>query len=213
MNFDSFPAYEFIKENRFFISQLFFLLKTKSYLLDINDLFKGIDKLEISAEDYIIISFGIDTSYFKDYVDVKLLSDSCYKDISIFNFSPYSSPLVSQSLFVLKKSDRPFIIHNQINPEEIDKYKLDQLDKELQLYASIVDLNIENLISEEFREAHPDTEFQKYVLAVIAKNTEIRWKKKIELIQLSLHSQYEEKGLPNSLNDIISLKMNKDKGD
>ncbi|MEI6678266.1 MAG: hypothetical protein WCL21_06645 [Mariniphaga sp.] len=204
LNYDTFLATEtggIIKDG---ISQTFLYKRSRSYLLKPEDIFKGIEELDAN-ENYLILSFGINISYYIDYFKVKGLTLDQFNGLLIIQVP--GSRIVSPSIFIIKKDELPNIISQEIGAEIIGRFSLEKINEEYKIYASVLDLN---LVTEEIRaensQGKSEDELRKSVLLSLTVNTEIRWKKSVELVQFIEYSEYRQQGLPNGLSDIIKLK-------
>ncbi len=186
------------------ISETFYSIPKKTYLLERNEIFDAIDKLKISPEEFIIVTFGVN---FSDYLQSntqgltknKEEEDNYkYKNVEIVNFQTCQTPLVGNTFFILKLDDLPLIKHNKAN----EKFKLDELDKETHLSAKVFDLYKENDIRKLIEDEHNSKDFKKSALVCIELNTEIRWKENINCFCLKVYSQFWDRGTPNKLEDV-----------
>ena len=209
INFDTFLAEDYARELNYTISQQFYFKKTKSYLLNKDDLFKAIDCLKIkNPNDYVIVAFGLHIPYF-DGVDGLDIENKKYKEFEMCEINnPF--PLLNQSLVVMKKTDLPYFNYLEINPEIREKYELDEINSQIKLYASVIDLNQKEDLWNELPQ-RKEVNLRTQVLLRIELSTEFRWKEDIELVQIKLFSIYEEKGIPNKLKDILPMNNQKDK--
>jgi hypothetical protein len=206
LNFDSFLASHIAKKFKYGISETFFYAKSDKYLLNISDVFKGIDKLKINSSDYVIVNFGNNLSYIKDQYTIDDLSDYKYKDIEIINFQESNHLIAGESLFILRKTDLPNIIYKDLDAEQIDKYSLELIDHEIKLYLSVVNLNKNEELRNELKPSYEDKDLNKSVLLNLSILTEIRWKKGVTNIMIQVNTPYRERGIPNSLKDVIEIK-------
>ena len=209
INFDTILATESVQSFMSAISNQFYLQSTESYLLGIDDFFKGIDKLDLDKNRHVILAFSLNLSYFLEINNAitKENEEYFYKDIPIKSFQ-FSNRFVSQTLFVLDKSDMPCLCHYELAGKQIENYKLKLIDEEIYLYTSVIDLNNDEDVRNQYKEQNNvenDADLKKKALAVIEINVESRWKNSVEIIRLKLYSQYQDKGLPNSLDDIKPL--------
>lgn len=204
INFDSFLAEGYVRELNYTFSQQFHLKNTRKYLLDKEKLFKGIDCLNIEEPDnYVIIAFDLHIPYFEG-TDGLDSTNNKYNGIEIYEIRG-SLSLLNQSLVILKKTDLPYFNYLEVNPEIREKYELEEINSNIKLYASVIDLNKrEDLWNELSQRGEVDLRTQ--VLLRIELSTEFRWKENIELVQIRLFSIYEEKGIPNKLKDIQPFK-------
>lgn len=200
IDFDSFIASVLSRNISDGIASTFFYKKSETYLLKQEDIFKAIDKLNINNE-YLIVSFGINIEHYINYLKIPNLSLQNYKDIEIHSYN--GSRLVDSSLFLLKKTDLPFISTKAIEKVQIDKYSLYKISDSINLYTSILDLNeTSEEIFNKNKDGKEEDEIRKSVLMSIIISTEIKWKKNVNVINLIEYSKYRQKGLPNNLNEI-----------
>ena len=139
-----------------------------------------------------------------NFYKVKDLTNSGYKKTSIVNFA--GAGIISQSFFILKKEDLPNIISVEIKNDLIEKYSLEKICSDLNIFASVLDLN---LVSPEIRAENignsTEQELRKSILLSIVQSIEVRWKKEIEVIEIIEYSEYKEMGMPNNLDEVISF--------
>lgn len=200
IDFDSFLASVLSRNISEGIASTFFYKKSETYLLKQEDIFKAIDRLKINNE-YLIVSFGINIEHYINNLKIPNLSLQKYKDIDICSYN--GSRPVDSSLFLLKKTDLPFISTKEIEKEQIDKYSLNKISDSMNLYTSILDLNeTSKEIFNENKDGKEEDEIRKSVLMSIIISTEIKWKKNVNVINLIEYSKYRQKGLPNNLNEI-----------
>ena len=201
-NFHSILASQYIANFRILLSETFYFNTTKSYLLKEEDLQSGLKNLSLNSNNHIIISFDISEYTLKQ---IGGFSDGFFHEINYFNFPYCNNLLLGGSFFILNKSDLPRIYHQEINQIVIEKYKLKSLDDKLNLFAIVIDLHDEPEIREELVESNPGTTLEKYVLAYIGIIAEIRWKKNIDIIQIRLVTPYDQRGLPNSPDEVLQF--------
>lgn len=200
VNFDLVLASSIAKRFRSAISETFFHNKSSNYVLSPEDIFTAIDQLNLN-EEYVIVCFSLDLSYFIDTLKIPELTPSKYKNIEIISFWDCNYFLVGESIFILKKSDLPNLINNRVTFEEIEKYSLKMIDEKFNIYSSIIDLNKNSTLRQELIGSGQERDMKKSVLLTLAINIEIRWKKKVDNLFIRMYSQFEERGLPNSLSD------------
>jgi hypothetical protein len=204
MNFDSILASllsETIKER---IPYTFLLKKTKTYLLKPNDIFSAIDKLKINKQ-FLIICFGVNLDYFINNLKIQKLTKEKYRNVQILTYS--RTRYFDSSFFILKRDDLPNIITRKATPDIIEKYSLKEINEKLNLYTSVIDLN--NTTSEIFNEHKQnkeEDELKKQALVNIIMPIEIKWRKEIEMIQMTEYSEYRQQGIPDNLDEVKSIK-------
>lgn len=203
--YDTVMAEQFSFNFQMSLSETFDRNKTRAFLLPEQDLFDGIRKLQPKPENHIIVAFGITLDYFIA-LGIKGLSKDEFLGIKIVNIPICNHRLVGQSLFILSKSYLPGIHYHEVLEEDFIKYNLTTpYNDTLKLYTSVIDLNQDQELRDELKLRHKDKDLRKYVLCGIWMRIEIRWKKKIDLVKLSIHNPYDSTDLPSKLKDINPL--------
>lgn len=189
------------KYSAFFISN-----RTTIYTLETKDVFKAIDKLNVSSE-YVIIMFGVYLDFYKDILKIKDLKEDKYGEIDILKFDT-CIPSVYNSLFIIKKQDLPSLRFYDIPETDKVKYKLTtQIDENHHVYADIIDYkeNPELLQRIKNENRDPNKDLSKCVLAKIDLFAELRMGKDVEMIHMLIDSGYEQRGLVSYIHDITPL--------
>lgn len=183
------------------LAETFLYKKTRSYLLQPDDLFKAVDRLAID-DSFTIINFGINLDHYINDLKVQRLSLAQYKSTDIRSLA--GTRLVNDSIFILKKSDLPCFLTMDIAPDIIEKYGLRKISETINLYASVIDLNStsEVIFNENKQQDRTDDEIRKSVLLNIIISVEIKWKRRMEVIQLSQHSKFRSKRTANKIDDV-----------
>jgi len=211
-NFDSFIASAVAMEYSIRISESFyFALNKKRYILKSEEVFSAIDKLNLDSDKFIIISFGI---YFDFYIDslkvnnLTKLNDNIfsYKGLRILNYDTCNWQTVGNTFFVLQIDDLPRIESKSVNPEKVSKFQLtafeDLKEQGIFLYTGVVDLNKEKELRDEVALSVTDSDLTKCVIASVALDTEIKWKKNVKCIGIKIYEQFDDRGTPNNMDDI-----------
>jgi len=207
LEFDSFLASVLSRRIVEGLASTFLYKRTKSYLFKYTDFFNAIDKFELT-DNHFIVAFGVNIENFINQHKVAGLSTEKYKETNIYSF--IGSQLVNNSMFILRKSDLPFISTKPISDEIIEKYSLKKISDKINLFSSIIDLNdTSEEIYNENKEGKEDDEIKKSVLMSIIISVELLWKKNIDVIQLIEFSEYRQKGLPNELKEIETFEKKK----
>jgi hypothetical protein len=201
LNYDSFLGNALSRRINDGIASTFFFKKTRAYIVKPEKIFEAIDRLKVDS-NYVIVCFGVFLDYYIKQLSINGLTQSEYKGISIHCFS--GSNHVSQSFFILKKDDLPNIKDIPTQDKYISKYSLDKVSRKFDLHASVVDLkSASEEILNENRKDPSDYEIMKSVLLNIHLDLEIKWKNKIDMVQIVEYSEYKQKGLESNLRDII----------
>lgn len=207
LNSDSIVAESVAIELRNLMLNGFVFMNKITYKLSDKDIFYAIDRLEINANDFVIVAIGLNLVYYKRLGIEELIETDdiwCYNGIKVININNSMNTLVSQSLFIIMKNDLPNVLQNEIAPEIKEKYKLDEIDVEKHIYGKILDLNdVDNkIIRDEVSQKVEDKDLSQKVVVCVDLRTEIRYKTNTKCIQFKSFSQFEDRGIINKLSDI-----------
>lgn len=185
------------------------LMQPKKYILKEEDIFKAIDKLNLNPSEHIIVAIGVNMSYFSmlNIQGLKLEGeDWFYNQMKIVNINNQMNDLVRQSFFILKKSDLPTTIYNEVSENIKEKFDLEKIEETRLIYANILDLNksMNQSIKEEISNINTE-DLSKMVIVCVGINTEIRYKTNTNCFQLKIFYQFDDRGTVNSLSDIQSV--------
>ena len=209
MNFDSIVAEGVNTEFQYYALNTFSLMFPQKYSFQDKDIFPAIDRLNLSSEKFVIIAIGLNLDYFS-YPQIdglrKTNEDWSYNDIEIIEINNYMNELVSQSLFIVKKEDLPYITFVEKNKGISDKYKLEKIDDEYNIYASLIDLNkAENIeIKNKIAKNGEQKDLSKSVLVCVDIKAEIRYKTHT-CIQLKSFSQFDDRGTVGNIENVKSI--------
>ena len=200
-NFDSILASLISSNIKEGFASTFLLKKSKSYLLKFDDIFPSIDKLEIN-DQYVLILFGFDLDYFINQMNIPALTSKKYKDSDIISVN--GTRFNYSTIYILKKADLPVISTKSVSEDIRQKYSLKKISDNLNLYTSVIDLNktTDEIFQENNKDGKEENELKKSLLLSVEISTEILWKKNISVINIIQYSQYENNGLPNTLDEI-----------
>lgn len=202
LNYHLFLAETVSKKFKKAIAGLFYNCRSQTYMIKETEVFQAIENLKINSKDHIIISFGINILYFMDTYKINDLTEKTYRDVKLFSFEYTDHNIVGDSLFVLEKNDLPSILHLPIKEEDTHKYHLELINNDIKLYASLIDLNEDIELQNEFKEYEQNRDITKRVLVNVSFLIETKWKKNANIIQIKLYSEYRDQGLPNKINDV-----------
>lgn len=198
INFDTVYA-EHIANNRikYYLPNSFLMSRTSKFLIERKNILEALDKIIVDSKDIVIV--GIRISY-----EIKqILEKSKYN--SIITEVASTNNYLSDTFFILNKKDLPRFESRELSNEEINKFHLKKINTKYNLYSSVIDINLpENKnLKEEFLTKDEDNELK--VLILISFIFLIKWKKNREIIMLSLTSPYQERGVANNLEDLVSI--------
>jgi len=182
------------------IPNSFLIARTKRYLFNSNNLLTAIDKIIGDLDEALIVGFNI------GYPLEKILEGSKFKNI--IKYCPSTEYQSQDTLFVLNKKDLPAIEHKEIREEEIKELQLKSINEGLSVYASVIDINLNENKEIKNRwnlDSEPDNLDLKVQLAISFLSV-IFWKNERDIIQVNIASEFKEQGIQNDINDIEPLK-------
>ena len=203
-NADSVVAEHASFEFRHLALNIFMYMQSRRYILKEQDIWTAINNLSYDNNDFVIFSIGNNLNYLK-LKESKLQNTNgewSYNGISIVDIHHGINDLVSQSLWIIRRSDLPYLVFNKISNEEaIHKYKLCEIDEKYHIFASIVDVYATPTIKKELEDRKILDAETKAVVCVDF-NAEVRCKKTAKAIQLKIYSQFGNKEQANSVEDV-----------
>ena len=188
------------------VTNIFFLMNCFQYRVKEIDLFRAVESLAINKEDFVIMNVGINLSYYRDYIKISELEHNDEKwrfnDIEIINIP--SNRLINSSLIIIRKEDKPYITYRDVNDDLITKYNLKPIIPEKKIYASLIDLNQNEMLLKEVGKDQniEKEELREKVLACIDLCAVVSCKKNAKCVQLNVFSQFNDSGNPNNLEEI-----------
>ena len=192
LNYDTFLAESQADKYRRGISEAFFRIASRRYLLKKEDMIPAIKKLNCTPNEYVIISFGGNLSE---------VTNDTVKGFEILHFGYRNPDLVGDSLFILKKYDLPFFNYKSMSGDEIRKYSLNLVIDRFKVYTSLVDLNLDKELRDSL-EGDKGKDLLKSAFTGIFMIVELIWKKGITCIQLQQESYFRQSGIKNNLTDV-----------
>ena len=213
LNSDTIVAEGVAANYHFSATSIFSMIMGYEYKLKPEDIFNAILNLNLNRNEFIIVSMGLHLPYYTDILKIDRLVHEIktdtytYDGIKIVTFHNYMHDFVRQSLFLLKKIDLPNFLHLEISLGEREKYKLEELDKINHIYASILDLSLQEneTIKAEIKVSSDKNDLTKSALVCVQLVTEIRWNIKSKCIQLRAFSQFDDRDNPDDLKGIKNI--------
>ena len=202
MNYESFLAEDVALQLRNLLPQVFIELKTREFLLTITGIFTAIDNLKLSQE-FTIICFGIDINWLTTQLKTGTIAQNSYNGIPLFCYPGSYNSEVQQSVFVIKKTDQPTIEFHEVEKDIREKYALERIEKNINLYSSILPLNENISLRNELEIRNKDKDLNKFVLLSLTMNLEIGWKKDAKCLMVKVYSKYRESGIPNKIDEVM----------
>lgn len=207
LNWDSILAEAIAKEFQYNMPQIFGEFSERlPYKVKGENILPAIQKLNLSKDEYTIVSIGIDLNSYRDLYKWEDVFDSDngwnYKGIPIIslNYTPISD--LNRSFFVMRNEDLPSIIYRKPDENTIQRYKLKEIDSEYHIYTNVLDLKEEREIKEDI---HGYTDLDKSVLVYVALEAEISCKVGAKCIQLQVFSLFDDTGNPDDLASIKNI--------
>lgn len=199
LNYDSIFANQISRNNiKRYIPNSFLISRTRRYLLNNDNILKGLDKLINNNSEIIIVAVNAGNR----------LEEILKNYNSIVKYIPSTQHLIQDVLFVLHRSDLPSIEHQDILEKEKAFNKLKLINKDLKIYSSIVDINNpgNDKIKEKWDSEELEDNAEVQVQVTIAFLAIIYWRKQRDIVQISIASKFREQGIQNDLSEIEPLK-------
>lgn len=199
LNFDTVYA-EHIANNKikYFLPNSFLMSRTAKFLVERKNVVEALDTIIENSSDILII--GIRISY-----DIKQIIETSQHKSRLIEIES-SNNYLNDTFFILNKNHLPRFESQELSKEEIDKFNLKELNPEYNIYTSVLDINLPKYesLKEEFLTKDDD---ELKVLILISFIFLIKWKKDREVVMLSLTSPYQERGIPNNLDDLVPISI------
>ena len=181
------------------IPKTFAIARSKRYLLNNENLLAALSIIIGNKTDFVIVGIQL------THQTIETLEKNYFKD-SIIHI-PSSEYTLQDTLFILPKSNLPAIDYKRVTEEEMNKYKLNCINENYKIYASVVDLTTDEnkVLKDEWNlKNEPENEDLKVQLSIAFRST-IHWKNKRKVIQINITSEIREQGIQTDLNDIEPL--------
>lgn len=180
--------------------------KTTLYHFPLKDIPTAIDNLRLNSMQFTIVTVGVNLNPHK-------LEGSTYKEnvleeyngIPVIDFGYSQFEAVNKSIFIMRNEDLPCIVHNEVNEQVVNKYRLVKIDEKYNIYAIVINLHEDSVLKSELKKRLTIQDLDKYVLACVDMNTEVRCRENAKCIQIKAFSQFNNTGKPNSLLDIKNI--------
>ncbi len=200
-----------------FITKIVLQKKKAVYQVPNGQLFEAIEKLNPDSKKYVILSFGVNINYQKDFKGIEIedsVGDENYKFNSIpiycFDFG-YSQ--VYGTICLIKTSNLPMIKHGDWSeveglPEKTkDRWtNMDMIDEELKIYSKIKELNKDgDLRTEYMTEGKNEENLKKFIEYDVDFLGYIWFNKDSEIIEIQEAKMFEEGGATTIIDEIDPL--------
>ena len=199
---DTFVAKQSLMNFSYSISNVFLLMQYKKYLFTEQNVFSVINSI-CNRQDFLIFSIKNNLDYLKIKAPLLCLKDGkwYYNNIPIIEIEGQIQDSLSHSFWIINQNDLPYIKFNEHHSDLIKKYRLEKIDDEYNIYASIVDLNQNPDIKDEFSK-NVMKDLDKKALVCVDFNAELLCKKSSKAIQLKIYSQFMDREQANISNDV-----------
>lgn len=201
------------------ISMLFYLNKNRNFIVDNGCFFDAIDKLQLDSYNYVIICFGVNLDYYKDFRNIKIDKgkdeiDFIYNSIPIYCFYHYH-PFVYNSIFILKREDLP--LHKHLDTSKIKLRKKDfeywnnfgqPINDLLFIYFKITDFNKNDELRNSYiLNGYNEIELKDKLEINFDFLGEMGFKENVNIIEIKENEKFQEGGI-NNINDIKKFENN-----
>lgn len=206
-NFDEVLAYMVVSEFLHLCLMSVYKRARRNFSVDYNDLFNALDKLIGKKQnEYVVITYGMYMDYYLDgtkkidgFINKGAKVSDCYNynGIEIFNVSSGGDSESGQYVAIIKKSDLPCLMENDVPETTKNKYHLQKLsDDKLKLYTSVLFSNFPDDVQ---------IDQEKYCLATIYYCPFLYWKKDADITMLKLLSRYIDSGKGQEVSTLPEL--------
>jgi hypothetical protein len=191
--------------------------KKCKYTVASGQMFKVIDKLNLNPDDYIILSFGFNLEYQRDYNNVPIEDslgeeDYRYNSIPIYCYNFAYSP-VFEIIYLINRKYLPMIKHKDwleiIDlPETTKAYwgNMDLIDHDLKIYQKISEINSNKSLIDEYVEKGKTKEELRDMLEITIDFLGYCWfTKETEIIEIKENELFQEGGIIDDIDDIKPL--------
>lgn len=192
LNFDTVFASQLADNIKYYLPNSFGVAKTQTYLVPEGILTNAIDKIIGDNTDCAIIPMRLSHS-------IQILLKKYNEQIIDIAVSDHK---IRDRIYILRKIHLPWIIPREIKSESISEKSLTKVNDEFKVYASVLEYKMTDTES-------PSEDFEPKVQLIIAFIQSVYWHQNRDVIQIDVFSKYEEKGVPNELNEIEPLKNEK----
>lgn len=185
-------------------ASVFYQVEQRRFRISSEKVFAALDNLKIGKE-FVIVAFDIYWDFFlnKGVEGLMKKDDSySYNGIPIIRLHGGPTDLVSQTLFVMPKTNMPVLTFIPPIKEHLSKYELKELEKAYCLYGSIVKLNdnadlletVDNMSKEQARG---------YSLFNVFINAKVSVSSTSPMVSIRLMHDLRENGKADKVDDII----------
>lgn len=200
-----------------FASKISLQKKKRKYVVPNGQIFNAIDRLKPSPKDYIIVSFGVNIKYLRDFKNTLINAptgdeDYRYNLIPIYCYDFGFSP-VYNTIYLIHRKDLPMIKHRDWSeiedlPEQtkVRWENMDLIDESLKIYRKFSDLNSDEPLKTEYLEQGKKVEELTNMIEVDVDFLGYCWfKHDTELIEIKESELFQEGGTIDNIDDIKPL--------
>lgn len=200
-----------------FVSKISFQNLKHSYHVPYGQMFLAIEKLNPSPEKFIIISFGVNIDYLRDYENVPIdkptgKENFRFKSLPIYSYNTTAYG-VDNTIYLIEISDLPMIKHldwsviEGLTESTKNRWsKMEKIDDELKIYREFKDLNRDEALQNEYiKQGKTKEELKNKIEVDIDFLGYIWFKKDIQLVEIKAVELFQEGGIKNDIEDIKPL--------
>jgi hypothetical protein len=217
LNADSIVG-EIIKNEYYhhFVSKISFQNIKYSYHVPNGQMFLAVKKLNPSPQKFIILSFGVNIEYLRDYKNVQIekpTGDEDFRFMSIpiycYNTRTYG---FHNTIYLVSVDDLPMVKHTDwseiedLSESTKDRWrKMELIDEELKIYREFKDLNRDESLQNEYIKQGKNKEELKNMIEVDVDFIGYIWfRKDVQLIKIKEGELFQEGG-ENDMDNIEPL--------
>ncbi|MFT3793648.1 hypothetical protein [Flavobacterium sp.] len=197
LNYDTILASTIASQSiRKYIPNSFVTARTRRYLLNPENIVQGIQKLIGNRKDVVIVAINLTWN-------TREILQKFQPQLKEIRGSEHR---LQDMLFVLKRSDLPYLVHKELGANVVEEKRFERIDEDLNIYTAVLDLSQAENASVREKWSKEDLEDEAKIQITIALLTLIIYKNSRDIVQLNIASRYKEQGIQNSLEDIDSFK-------
>lgn len=193
LNFDSFMAGAFKEKFGNAISEIFVRSTKQRFILNHDDILPALGKLGINKE-FIVILFGISVG------EMMIPKESTLSTIQVVSFE-YSSPLVGEAIFIIRKTDLPWFTYKELKQEDIEAYDAEKIIADYNIYTSLVDLNKKADLRASLEKQNGQDLSKSVYLSVLVR-LEVQFRNEAKIVEIQRKNRFKEMGITHKLGDI-----------
>lgn len=198
-------------------TKLSLLPKFKKYEVPSGQIFDAVSQLNPSSDDYLLVSFGINIKYHKDFKNANItepIGNENYRfnSIPIYSYTSGHS-MVHNTLFLIEKTGKPMVKHRDWSeiadlPQKTkDRWsEMENINTDLHIYGKISELNLNTDLKDEYiKDGKNIEELDNKIEFDVDFFGYIWFTKNCKIIEIKETDMFKEGGSKDKIEDIIPI--------